>query len=106
LTQDVFEFVTQERDGTAVVRLFGELDLAEVEPLKREFDRLCANGLSTLTVDLSGLEFVDSTGLHALLRLRRQCAEQQLALQLVPGSPTVQRLFRMTGTDSQFTFIE
>jgi anti-sigma B factor antagonist len=106
LTEDVFEFVTQERDGTAVVQLFGELDLGEVEPLKREFDRLCENGLSALTVDLSGLDFVDSSGLHALLRLRGDCAGRQLALQLVPGPPTVQRLFRLTGTETQFTFVE
>ena len=106
MTQDVFEFETEERDGVAVVRLTGELDLAEVEPLEAEFDRLCANGLSKLTVDLSDLDFVDSTGLHVLLRLGTRCAGEQLALQLVPGPPAVQRLFLITGTDSQFTFIE
>jgi len=106
VTRDVFEFETEERDGVAVVRVMGELDLAEVEPLQAEFDRLCANGLSKLTVDLSELDFVDSTGLHVLLRLGARCARQQLALQLVPGPPGVQRLFLITGTDSQFTFIE
>ena len=103
MTEDVFEFETEEHGGSAIVRLVGELDLAEVGTLQAEFDRLCANGLSALTVDLSGLDFLDSTGLHALLRLRGRCERQQLSLQLVPGPPSVQRLFRITGTDTQFT---
>ena len=106
MTEDVFEFETEERDGTAIVRLVGELDLAEVEPLQVEFERLCSNGLSALTVDLSGLDFVDSTGLHALLRLNGRCEGQELRLRLVPGPPSVQRLFQITGTDTQFTFTE
>jgi anti-sigma B factor antagonist len=106
VTEDVFEFETEERDGSATVRLRGELDLAEVATLQAELDRLCSNGLSALTVDLSGLDFVDSTGLHALLRLRGRCESQQVSLQLVPGPPAVQRLFRLTGTDVQFTFLE
>jgi anti-sigma B factor antagonist len=105
VTEDVFEFETEERGGSAIVRLVGELDLAEVEPLRAEFERLCANGLSALTVDLSGLDFLDSTGLHVLLRLRGRCESQQLELQLVPGPPSVQRLFRITGTDTQFNFV-
>jgi len=106
VTEDVFEFETEERDGAAVVRLLGELDLAEVAPLQAEFERLCSNGLSALTVDLSGLEFLDSTGLHALLRVRGRCEESQgLSLRVVPGPAAVQRLFRITGTDTQFTFI-
>ena len=105
MTEDVFEFKTEEHGGSAIVRLVGELDLAEVGPLQAELERLCSNGLSALTLDLSGLEFLDSTGLHALLRLRSRCESQQLALRLVPGPPSVQRLFRITGTDTQFDFI-
>ena len=106
MKEDLFEFETEERDGAAIVRLVGELDLAEVLPLQAEFERLCSNGVSMLTVDLSGLDFVDSTGLHALLRLNGRCASQELSLRLVPGPPSVQRLFQITGTDTQFTFIE
>lgn len=106
MTEDVFAFETEERDGTAIVRLVGELDLAAVEPLQVEFERVCSNALSALTVDLSGLDFVDSTGLHALLRLNGRCASQELSLRLVSGPPSIQRLFQITGIDTQFTFIE
>jgi anti-anti-sigma factor len=104
VTEDVFEFVTRESGGDAVVRLVGELDLAEVAPLQAEFDRLCSNGLGGLTVDLSELEFLDSTGLHLLMKLRGRCEQQAVPLTLVPGPPAVQRLFKITGTVEHFTF--
>jgi anti-sigma B factor antagonist len=106
VTEDVFEFETRQRGTAAHVRLVGELDLAEVEALQEELDRLCADGLSELTVDLSELDFLDSTGLHLLIKLRSRCASQELPLKLVPGPPAVQRLFQLTGTDVQFTFVE
>ena len=106
MTEDVFEFETRESGDAAFVRLVGELDLAEVGPLQVEFDRLCANGLSGLTVDLSELDFLDSTGLHLLMKLRGRCEGQNLPLTLVPGPPSVQRLFQITGTDEQFTFAQ
>ena len=88
MTEDVFEFETRERDGRAIVRLMGELDMGEVEALQEELDRVCSNGL------------------HLLIKLRGHCASQQLPLTLVPGPPAVQRLFQLTGTDGQFTFVE
>ena len=66
---------------------------------------MCSNGLPTLTLDLSELDFLDSTGLHLLMRLRGRCEAQGLDLKLVPGPPGVQRLFEITGTDAQFTFV-
>jgi anti-sigma B factor antagonist len=106
VTEDVFEFETEERGDAAVLRLIGELDLVAVEPLQVELDRLCSKGLTSLTVDLRELDFVDSTGLHLLMRLRTQCERRQTELGLVPGPPAVQRLFRVTGTDEHFTFVE
>jgi anti-anti-sigma factor len=103
--QEVFEFETQQRDGAAVVRLFGELDIAEAHVLQHELDRLRGGELSQLTIDLSELEFVDSTGLHLLMSLQGTCAREQVALTLVPGPPAVQRLFEVTGIDTHFCFI-
>ena len=106
MTEDVFGFETQERADSAVVRLIGELDLAEAETLQAELDRLLSDALTQLTLDLRELEFVDSTGLHLLMRLRERCEREQLSLQLVPGPPAVQRLFRITGTETHFTFVD
>ena len=106
MTEDVFAFETHERGDSAIVRLVGELDLAEVVSLQEELDRLCSNGLAELTLDLTELDFIDSTGLHLLMKLRGRCASQELPLMLVPGPPSVQRLFEITGTEGHFTFLD
>ena len=53
-------------------------------------------------LDLSGLTFMDSTGLVALLRLRDTLGGR---LALVPGPERVQELFALTGTAALFGFV-
>ncbi len=104
--QEVFAFETRERDAGVLVQLFGELDVAAVSDLQAELDRIQAGGCREVVVDLSELDFMDSTGLHLLLRLDATCTREGIRLQLVPGPAAVQRLFEVTGTDGRFDFIE
>jgi anti-sigma B factor antagonist len=102
--REVFDFDTQQRGSSAVVALVGELDVASVEPLRTELERLRAKTLAELLIDLSELEFIDSTGLALLLRLRGDCARSGTRLRVVAGPPAVQRLFAVTGTLASFDF--
>jgi anti-sigma B factor antagonist len=103
--REVFDFDTQQRGSSAVVALVGELDVACVEPLRIELARLRANELVELLIDLSELEFIDSTGLALLLRLQGDCARSGTRLRAVAGPPAVQRLFAVTGTLASFDFV-
>jgi anti-sigma B factor antagonist len=87
-----FEVTTEEADGTAVVHLLGELDLVS-EPVLAE--ALAQAGGRPLRVDLSELQFMDSTGLRALLALQREHADVKLR---GPLQPAVQRLLELTQT--------
>ena len=55
---------TRQQDGTAVVALAGELDMAGAATLEREIGQV---GADTIVVDLRGLEFMDSCGLRAIV---------------------------------------
>ena len=48
-------------------------------------------------IDLSRLQFIDSTGLRLLLQADARAREQGYELVLQPGEPTVQRVFEVTG---------
>lgn len=86
------------------VRLTGELDLATVPELGRALDEIASNGQSRLLIDLDGVEFMDSTGLSAILRAVRDAAAHGYRVTVRRGSPQVQRLFALTGTLDRLTF--
>ena len=58
----------RDASGARVVKLVGEIDLANADALGEKFDRLIGEGDARLVVDLSALEFMDSSGIAMLLR--------------------------------------
>ena len=57
-------------------------------------------------LDLRRLQFVDSTGLRLMLAWSARAREDGLTFSLVRGSPTVQRLFELTGTTDHLSFVD
>jgi len=92
-------------DSAVLLRPCGELDLATAPALEQQLLDVEEQACS-LTIDLSGLTFIDSTGLHALVAARRRALEGGRTLRLIRGALTVQRLFEMTGTEPLFTFVD
>ena len=92
-----FELKDHAEQERHVVMLGGELDIASAPMLEAKVRELCAGGASAIVVDLSGLSFIDSTGLRMLLSAQSLCHEQACDFALVPGQKNVQRLFALTG---------
>jgi anti-anti-sigma factor len=88
-----------------VVRLDGELDLASVPLLESEVENAMLDDPTTVVLDLSGLEFIDSTGLRAILSLDKRSTERGQTFALVRGSQQVQRLMSMTRVDEHLKII-
>ena len=76
--------------------LTGELDIATAPELEARAEQLCAGHAGELVLDLSRLEFLDSAGLSAILRVRALCQEHLCEFGLTPGAQPVQRLFEIT----------
>jgi anti-anti-sigma factor len=90
----------QERtgeDGGRVLVPVGELDLASVDALSNAVERACAGRAPSLTLDLRRLDFIDSTGLAAIVLAGRLCDRNGAEFALIPGSSSIQRLFELTG---------
>lgn len=97
--------IESRRDGDVLmVALSGELDLASAPDLERELRVGEETSPGRLVIDLSGLGFMDSTGLQALLRARERAHEAGYALSLRRGPHQVQRVFELTKTVDAFTF--
>jgi anti-sigma B factor antagonist len=94
------------RDGERVVlRLDGELDLASVPLLESEVENATLDDPTMIVLDLRGLEFIDSTGLRAILSLDQRSTERGQTFALVRGSQQVQRLMNMTRVDEHLKII-
>jgi anti-sigma B factor antagonist len=97
-------------EGRHRLSLRGELDLASAPELEDAVARLCAEGASEAVLDVAGLEFVDSTGLRAILNVKAVCEENGCAFQLTPGRDQihdqVRRLLEITGLIDRLPFVE
>jgi anti-sigma B factor antagonist len=63
-------------DGICVVRVRGEVDMSHEEELRAELRRAVASDADGIVVDLTECEFIDSTGVRALL-LSREAQESE-----------------------------
>jgi anti-anti-sigma factor len=92
----VEEAATPGGASAAVVAFDGELDLASIESFEAAIAE--AAGGRGLVIDLSAVRFIDSSGIHAVIRARQAQAERGGAAELVvvEGS-AVDRVLEMSG---------
>lgn len=100
-TNDLGLAVTTDPNRT-VVTVTGEIDLATQGQLRAELNELIVAGQVDLVVDLSGVTFVDSTGLGALIGARRRVHAFHGSLALVIPDESVRKVFTITGLEKVF----
>ena len=89
--------------GHWTLQLDGELDLSNCGVLTDEL-ALAETSAETITVDLRGLTFMDSSGLHVLTDAHARSGPDGW-LRLRSGNRAVQRVFRLTGTEDRLPFV-
>lgn len=102
-TPQRFVAATAQLDnGTPVVSVMGEVDLATAPALEETLFDLAETGKGDVVVDLSGCSFLDSAGLKALIATRRRLEQSDRSLALVLSNPSVMRIFEITHYDRWF----
>jgi anti-sigma B factor antagonist len=97
VTPAPFGCTVHAQDDVVTITPTGELDVGTVPLLEAAMSYHRDLGISTLVVDLRGLTFIDSSGVHLLLRWARDAARGRYELRVIPGSERVQLVFAMTG---------
>jgi anti-sigma B factor antagonist len=83
----------------------GELDLATAPLLESAFDAVFGDeDAEIIVVDLTELSFMDSTGIHLLIRMHRACADAD-RLRVINGSRAVERVLDLTGVRARLPII-
>jgi anti-sigma B factor antagonist len=95
-----FRAVRADLPAAAGVAIHGEVDVAAVPALERALEAAIETTAGGFVVDLSGVEFMDSSGLLAILNARGLLAREERALAVVcPASP-VRQLLEVAGVSS------
>jgi anti-anti-sigma factor len=98
VTHELFTVTTDHRRNR--LALYGELDVAHTETL---YATACEFGDRDLTIDLTGLEFIDAAGLGAVVRIRTGLRDNRRRLALTGATPRVSRAFSLGGLGGLLT---
>jgi anti-sigma B factor antagonist len=101
-----FELTEEEIDETRVIlRVVGEIHATTAPEFSERLNAAIAQGRTGVVLDLTGVEFIDSTGLSVLLNGLRRVTRVRGTLVLACANPTVLRLFEITKLDSTFEIV-
>jgi anti-anti-sigma factor len=95
---------TADEEGTYVVRLSGELDMSSCDELDAELRKAEDSAARRILLDVEGLEFIDSSGLQAILRAKRRADRSGRRLRVTRGTGHVADMFRLTALDMTLPF--
>lgn len=97
---------TEHRDGEVSFVLIGRFDAHEVGTFKGTFDDLLGQGISHFRINLSEVNFVDSTGLAAMVRAMKRARERGGDVVLVHPSDPVRVILELTCLDVAFVIVD
>lgn len=102
---ETFSVEWRQMDGFVELRLKGEIDLSNVTELSRQIEE-ARTAAKRIVIDLALLEFIDSSGLSALIDATESARLNGHVLTLRHGEKSeVRRIFEITGLDKTLPFV-
>jgi anti-sigma B factor antagonist len=96
----------EETGRGVLMAVVGDLDLATVDEAERRLREIEGTHPAVIVLDLSQLEFLDSTGLRVILSADGRARKDGRRLEIVPGPERVHRVFRIALLDQRLTFVD
>jgi anti-sigma B factor antagonist len=88
---------TYEDSGAQVVEIQGDIELHCAAQVREELRRVCEEKGARCIVDMSGVPFIDSTGVGVLVGALKRAREQDGMFAIANPQPRVRRVFEITG---------
>ena len=92
-------------ERTRIIVASGEIHVSTAAAFSEALADAVADGRTAIVLDLTDVEFIDSTGLSVLLNGLRRVTRAKGRMALVCVSPTVLRLFTVTKLDTTFDIV-
>lgn len=101
-----FRVETHTTGRVTTLTLSGELDLVSSPALEAALERANGSDADVTVVDLRRLGFMDSTGLHVLVKGHQRAQESGRTFAVTRGSKQVERLLTLTGVAEVLTIVD
>lgn len=85
-----------------VIELEGEVDVYTAPQLKQQIISILEGGAKTLAINLTKVDYLDSTALGVLIGGLKRMREKDGNMVLICPSPRIRRVFEITGLDKIF----
>ncbi len=95
-------FRRRDRDGSPALAVTGEIDLVTAARFEEELAAVISDANSPAFIDLSEVTFIDSSGLHVLIRARKHTVGTEVRLVLLNPSEACRRVLEITNTNQLF----
>jgi anti-sigma B factor antagonist len=100
LLQPAFQVVQEQTDDGQLIRLIGEMDMSNVDEARKPIlAAVESGGPGPIVVDMSELEFIDSTGIRLLLEAQAASNADSNRLSFRGVREQVAQVLRVTGVD-------
>ncbi|MGH2964377.1 MAG: STAS domain-containing protein [Solirubrobacterales bacterium] len=100
------DVTTEQRGDQLRIALAGELDIVNAPNLEDKLAAIEADAADTLILDLRDLDFIDSTGLRALIAANERARSAGRRLVVVRGAKAVDRLLALTQLDQRLEIVD
>ncbi len=104
MADDALAIHAYEESDRYVLVLSGELDISGVAMFEAAAVRLCGLGAGEVLVDITKIDFIDSSGLRAILMAKAACEERGCRFAMSHGSGQAEKLFEVTRLADRLPF--
>jgi anti-sigma B factor antagonist len=100
------EITTEKGEDRTQIALVGELDIASAPQFEESLEAAEADSPGTVVLDLRGVEFIDSTGLRAVIAADERARSGGRRFVIVRGTAAVERVFSVTQLDQRLEIVD
>jgi anti-sigma B factor antagonist len=100
------EIITEETEGQTRIALVGELDIASAPEFEQGLEKVEAGVPEVLLLDLRKVEFIDSTGLRAVIAADERARSAGRRFVIIRGTPAVERVLSVTQLDQRLEIVD
>jgi anti-sigma B factor antagonist len=99
------EIASAHKGDACLVTLSGEVDVYTAPALRERLVEDIEGGCPMVVIDMSGVDFIDSSGLGVLVSALKRVSEAGITMRIVCDSEPVLKIFRITGLDKVFDLV-